>query len=55
MKNLLYGAFTTLVMFGLGKAIYDKGKRDGVNELQKTINLVDIGRSLEHAKIKVEK
>lgn len=53
MKNLLYGAFTTLVMFGLGKVIYDKGKRDGVNELQKTINLVDIGRSLEHAKLKV--
>ena len=38
MKNLLYGAFTTLVMFGLGKAIYDKGKRDG----RKTYNLSDV-------------
>lgn len=32
MKNLLYGAFTTLVMFGLGRAIYERGKKDAYEE-----------------------
>lgn len=32
MKNLLYGAFTTLVMFGLGKVIYERGKKDAYEE-----------------------
>ena len=25
MKNLLYGVFTTLFLFGIGKMIYDAG------------------------------
>lgn len=28
MKNLLGGVFTTLLLFGIGKCIYDKGAAD---------------------------
>lgn len=28
MKQLLYGVFTTLTLFGVGKVIYDKGRKD---------------------------
>lgn len=38
MKDFLYGAFAALAMFGLGKIIYNKGKRDG----RKTCNLLDV-------------
>lgn len=37
MKNLLGGVFTTLFLFGLGKAIYDKGAAD---ERKKTNRIV---------------
>lgn len=37
MKNLLGGVFTTLFLFGVGKAIYDKGAAD---ERKKTNRVV---------------
>ena len=56
MKNLLYGVFTTLFLFGVGKIIYDAGaenqrknnsniviniKKGSVEELKKVIKKVD--------------
>lgn len=37
MKNLIYGVFTTLFLFGVGKAIYEKGACD---ERKKTNRIV---------------
>lgn len=56
MKNLLYGVFTTLFLFGIGKFIYDAGaesqrknngniviniKKGSIEELKKVIKNVD--------------
>ena len=56
MKNLLYGVFTTLLLFGIGKIIYDAGaesqrknngniiiniKKGSVDELRKIFNKMD--------------
>lgn len=56
MKNLLYGVFTTLFLFGVGKIIYDAGaerqrknnsniiiniKKGSVDELRKVFNKID--------------
>ena len=56
MKNLLYGVFTTLLLFGVGKIIYDAGvesqrknngniiiniKKGSVDELKKVFNKID--------------
>lgn len=56
MKNLLYGVFTTLFLFGVGKIIYDAGaesqrknngkiiiniKKGSVDELKKVFNKID--------------
>lgn len=56
MKNLLYGVFTTLILFGVGKIIYDVGaesqrknngniiiniKKGSVDELKKVFNKID--------------
>lgn len=43
MKQLLYGAFTTLIMFGIGKAIYEKGKDDAVKEYKTHLKAMEIG------------
>jgi hypothetical protein len=56
MKNLLYGVFTTLFLFGIGKIIYDTGvesqrkknesiviniKKGSIDELRKIFNKVE--------------
>lgn len=56
MKNLLYGVFTTLFLFGIGKIIYDAGvesqrkknesvviniKKGSIDELRKLFNKVE--------------
>lgn len=43
MRQLLYGAFTTLIMFGLGKAIYEKGKEDAVKDYKTHLEAMKIG------------
>lgn len=58
MKNLLYGVFTTLFLFGIGKIIYDAGvesqkkkkndsivinvKKGSIDELRKIFNKVEV-------------
>lgn len=57
MKNLLYGVFTTLFLFGIGKMIYDAGvesqrkkndsivinvKKGSIDELRKIFNKVEV-------------
>ena len=43
MKQLLYGAFTTLIMFGLGRVIYEKGKHDAIEDYKTHLNAIQIG------------
>lgn len=50
MRNLIYGAFTTLIMFGLGKCIYDAGYRKCIQDSKRTIEIYQAGVECEKSK-----
>ena len=46
MKKFMLGVITTLGALGIGKTIYNKGRKDEAKELKKSYDQLEIGMKL---------